>query len=320
MLKIIACQSDVEIPQMTIMGSRKAPLSNKNDAKIVGQVPFEALHPKYPKGAPQGKGGEFMPKGSSDYKTAVANNLVAEVKKGNLTIEQARQLVASTQKNLKDVQKEKKSFWEILKNPIKAFKERKEFKKKLEAAKHAKNAAQKQFLLAKSANFTAKHDATSTEIKDVLSQWNNHTKNLNTPKPLQSKMRDNQHISEAILNRHDLQDVGNIVVSDSRGNPQSVLLYDKEQYGDSIYVSWLATAPWNIYDPSEEKSVKGAGAKAIIQAVKESMKQGLEGKITLESLPDAVPFYEHLGFKKQRVGKNMVLSPEAAQNLLKKYS
>lgn len=35
---------------------------------------FADLHPKYPAGSPNGKGGQFMPKGSADYINAVAKN------------------------------------------------------------------------------------------------------------------------------------------------------------------------------------------------------------------------------------------------------
>ena len=150
MLKIIRSYAlKLDIPQMTIVGSKKAPLTNKSNAKIdkqatlkagrlrkfeasagaVGKaqktlrsatatkeqrdkakatikraaekmrsgnaananISFEKLHPRYPKGTPGGKGGKFMPKGSADYKAAVANNLAVEVKAGRVSLNQARE-------------------------------------------------------------------------------------------------------------------------------------------------------------------------------------------------------------------------------------
>lgn len=91
MLEIIKEAGDNAIPQMTIVGSKNAPLAKKSGSKITGTaVPFELAHPRYPKNAASGKGGEFMEKGSTDYKMAVANNLVQAVKQGKMPLENAQ--------------------------------------------------------------------------------------------------------------------------------------------------------------------------------------------------------------------------------------
>lgn len=118
-------------------------------------------------------------------------------------------------------------------------------------------------------------------------------------------------------------------VVDSKGNLQAGMILGKGK--DSIEVDYLATAPWNRPGfPGEgrasryqKKAVKGAGTAAIVEAVKESQLSGLNGKVTLYALGEAIPFYEKLGFEHKnkeemelRGNSTMFLSPEKASELV----
>lgn len=108
MLKIIKLNSGYSaIPQMTIVSSQKAALASNSKAKITNTaIPFELAHPRYPKNAANGKGGEFMPKGSADYKTAVGTNLLTAVKQGKLKLQEAQ--AAAKQLGITNGRKEEK--------------------------------------------------------------------------------------------------------------------------------------------------------------------------------------------------------------------
>lgn len=104
-----------------------------------------------------------------------------------------------------------------------------------------------------------------------------------------------------------------ITITDAKGNLQAAASFSKSK--DNIHIDYLASAPWNIAG-SDSRSTRGAGTKAIVEAVKVSNKAGYKGKLTLNPLEDAVPFYKKLGFTEGWSG--MTLSPSAAETLLKK--
>ncbi len=66
----------------------------------------------------------------------------------------------------------------------------------------------------------------------------------------------------------------------------------------SVYVGWLATAPRNRNWLTNAPFYKGIGTVLLYQAVIESYQSGLEGRISLQSLPspNTIQFYEHKGF------------------------
>lgn len=114
-------------------------------------------------------------------------------------------------------------------------------------------------------------------------------------------------------------------VYDNKGNLQATAVYSINRplpdFDDGttphVYIDLLASAPWNM--AKTDKTVKGAGTKAIIEAVKLSEKEGLEGRVILQPLEGAKGFYEKLGFKElPGTFGNWELTPAKAKELLKK--
>lgn len=66
----------------------------------------------------------------------------------------------------------------------------------------------------------------------------------------------------------------------------------------SVYVGWLATAPRNRNWLTNAPFYKGIGTVLLYQAVIDSYQSGLEGRISLQSLPNSntIQFYENKGF------------------------
>lgn len=66
----------------------------------------------------------------------------------------------------------------------------------------------------------------------------------------------------------------------------------------SVYVGWLATAPRNRNWLTNAPFYKAIGTVLLYQAVIESYQSGLEGRISLQSLPNSntIQFYENKGF------------------------
>lgn len=84
-----------------------------------------------------------------------------------------------------------------------------------------------------------------------------------------------------------------------------------------IYIDYLATAPWNF--TNDPRAIKGAGTKAIIEAIKLDKQQGGTGEVRLFGIDRALPFYEKVGFKPYSGKNKLKLSAEDAEKLLKKY-
>jgi hypothetical protein len=106
------------------------------------------------------------------------------------------------------------------------------------------------------------------------------------------------------------------VTGSEKNNLQGIAVFKNTK--DSLYIDYLMTAPWNNL---ENPKVRGAGTALIIAAIRKSKELGHEGRITLEPLDDAIPFYEKLGFKMKKgrlfEGK-MTLSEAEAKALLDK--
>ena len=58
-----------------------------------------------------------------------------------------------------------------------------------------------------------------------------------------------------------------------------------------IYIEYLATAPWNRPEMTQEHLYKGVGRWLFLEAVTFSVEQESDGRIGLHSLPRAEPFY-----------------------------
>jgi hypothetical protein len=109
-------------------------------------------------------------------------------------------------------------------------------------------------------------------------------------------------------------------VVDKDGNLQAAFSYTKKR--DCVYVDYLASAPWNVI-PNHANATKGAGTSAIEQAVRISQESGRRGRVRLQALPDAVPFYEKVGFTADKEQDeptllSMTLSSTAATTFLEK--
>jgi|GEM_PF-5671021 len=164
------------------------------------------------------------------------------------------------------------------------------------------------------------------QFNKELDAWKKHIDKIpKNEKASISNIEDNKKIIQAISLEYGgykavkskyVEDHDHIAVTDSKGRLQSALHYQHSKE-DGFNVEHLVTAPWNLQKDHPNKQ-KGSGAKAIAEAVKKSKELGYGGKISLYALPDAMPFYKHLGFK-QGKDEKFTLTPEAANELLKKY-
>lgn len=113
------------------------------------------------------------------------------------------------------------------------------------------------------------------------------------------------------------ENISTTALKDDNGNIQGYYLAnsDKSKSKKALYIEALGTNPQNIIN-----EVKGVGKQIIYNAIKESAEKGFNGKISLTALPDAVPFYEAVGFKKSGSGKHdFDLSEEDAKAFMSKY-
>jgi hypothetical protein len=83
-------------------------------------------------------------------------------------------------------------------------------------------------------------------------------------------------------------------LKDESGKTQGFFTTGNDKSKESMYIEFLGTNPSNIIT-----NTKGVGKQIIYHAIQESVKRGFKGKIKLESLESAVPFYESVGFKKR---------------------
>lgn len=70
----------------------------------------------------------------------------------------------------------------------------------------------------------------------------------------------------------------------------------------SVYVRYLATAPWNLSD--FERRYKGVGTILVRAAVQISLEAGFKGRICLHALPKSEEFYDCLGLTKMERDKD----------------
>ncbi len=79
-----------------------------------------------------------------------------------------------------------------------------------------------------------------------------------------------------------------------------------------VYISALATAPWNRPVITDPPTYKGVGGNLVDFAIARSHELGYQGRIGLHALPGALGFY-----RKLRVGLlNCGLDPEEPDNLV----
>ena len=79
-----------------------------------------------------------------------------------------------------------------------------------------------------------------------------------------------------------------------------------------VYISALATAPWNRYVITNPPTYKGVGGNLVDFAIARSRQLGYQGRIGLHALPSALGFY-----RKLRVGLlDCGPDPEEPDNLV----
>jgi hypothetical protein len=67
----------------------------------------------------------------------------------------------------------------------------------------------------------------------------------------------------------------------------------------AVFLRFVASAPRNRYRLVNKAAVhKGVGEELVITAMLESYYSGFEGRVLGDPIPDAVPFYEGLEFRK----------------------
>ena len=82
-------------------------------------------------------------------------------------------------------------------------------------------------------------------------------------------------------------------VRDDRGNLQAAaIVIDMD---DHLFVEYLATAPWNVTQ-SEPRAVRKAVTALMALLAQESDSNGHFGRILLYAIPDAIEFYQKIGF------------------------
>lgn len=142
-----------------------------------------------------------------------------------------------------------------------------------------------------------------------------------------SRLDDNNLVREWLLDEAN-QPTGSrpefVAIRDADGNAQAVASISQIDAENGVRVGNLVTAPWNIVagDDPDPRQVKGAGTSAIAAMAQRSIAAGHGGKVTLDAIDNAIPFYERLGFRAigtRGTATTMQLSPNAAQKLLDNF-
>ena len=135
----------------------------------------------------------------------------------------------------------------------------------------------------------------------------------------EEKIDDSANISRAVLQFINSSNSKVVGVVDSKGNLQASFSYTANKQG--VHIDYLASSPWNLMS-GHPNQTKGAGTSAIEAAIHLSHKSGGKGRVGLDALPNAVPFYEKMGFKRKNIGEiglpEMVLSSKDSEILLQK--
>jgi len=90
-----------------------------------------------------------------------------------------------------------------------------------------------------------------------------------------------------------------------------------------VYISYLASAPWNRIEVAEHPHISGAGRALLAHATRHSRLLGLQGRVLVASIKSktALGFYDSLGFLDtgETLGEDRLpfleLSPEMARVL-----
>lgn len=92
---------------------------------------------------------------------------------------------------------------------------------------------------------------------------------------------------------------------DASGEMQGLVLWDEifskakhpTQLGkDLLYLSFVATAPWNDRNQTDAPRYVGVGSLLILAAIEKSVELEYRGRVGLHALPQADGFYRRCGF------------------------
>ncbi len=135
--------------------------------------------------------------------------------------------------------------------------------------------------------------------------------------PLQSRIETNARVilymnEEALVSPEDFRGV-----RDDRGILQAGAIVI--EMDDHLFVEYLATAPWNVTKDSP-RAIRKAATALMAELARESDRNGHSGRIILNAIPDAVEFYQKIGFVETGEGSpnapEMELTPRAALRLI----
>ncbi|WP_052672547.1 GNAT family protein [Aliterella atlantica] len=173
--------------------------------------------------------------------------------------------------------------------------------------------------------FSVVNQANSVVHRD-LQQWSQiATASVNqaieNDSPLRRRIEVNANVIsdlllEALVSPEDFRGV-----RDDRGNLQAgAIVIDMD---DHLFVEYLVTAPWNVTQDSP-LSVKKAATALMAQLALESDTNGHFGRILLYAIPDAIEFYQKIGFIETGEGSpnapEMELTIAAARRLINRQT
>lgn len=145
--------------------------------------------------------------------------------------------------------------------------------------------------------FSVVNQANSAVHRD-LQQWSllataSVNQAIENDSPLRRRIEVNANVIsdlllEALVSPEDFRGV-----RDDRGNLQAGAIIINMD--DHLFVEYLVTAPWNVTQDSP-LSVKKAATALMAQLALESDTNGHFGRILLYAIPDAIEFYQKIGF------------------------
>lgn len=266
--------------------------SQKQKLKAV----FSDLHPRYPAGDP--RGGQFMPKGSTDYNNAIATKSKPEWEQ--VTGKDFRKHFGQWEQSAKQIFSHLENFDKVdeARNAIAAHQDRIAKDKKAIAGFDPQSDEGRQ-------NIKLRQDAIDYRQQEIT----RHQQYLDsTPKASKERLEDSRMLYNIFT--ENMQGRALIGVKDGDEMGAAAAIIPKK---DHIYIDFLMTNPKSLIDGKS----KGAGTAAIKAVAKRSMESGKNGVIKLWAVNSAVPFYEKVGFTRDDPNGNyMTLSSEAAKKLL----
>lgn len=161
-----------------------------------------------------------------------------------------------------------------------------------------------------------------SSVRSDLEEWSrvaasNVNQAIENGSPLTSRIETNARVisfmqEEALISPEDFRGV-----RDEREILQAgAIVIDMDEH---LFVEYIATAPWNVTRDSP-LAVRKAATALMVELARESELNGHSGRIILNAIPDAVEFYQKIGFVETGEGSpnapEMELTPTAARRLM----